>query len=110
MSFNQWVASDFFRTPTLRYIDIGSNCGSDGSYFDWFLDKRSGIDYIGKYEYLQDDFNRICDIVGLPRAELPWLNSAQDFKCSFRDYYDDRSIDIVRKKYSREIALFGYEF
>ena len=112
MTFDQWIKSDYFKSPVLRYINIGINGGDDGSYFDWFVDKkkRSEIDYIGKFEYLQEDFNKICDLAKLERKELPWVNKSNMNGESYRDQYSEQAIQIVRKKYEREIEFFGYEF
>ena len=108
MNFTDWVKSDFFKTPTLRYINMGTRDGKDASYFDFIHSRKSGIDFIGKFEHLQDDFNEICRLIGIKEKILP--HHKKGGATDYRDLYDKESIEIVRRKYSREIKLFGYDF
>jgi chondroitin 4-sulfotransferase 11 len=108
MSFNDWIRSEFFKSPVIRYVNIGIHGGQDGSFFDWFTDARSGIDYIGKYESLQEDYDCICEMTGMPKKVLPVVNRSSGI--GYADLYEKDTVEIVHKKYAREIRLFGYKF
>jgi chondroitin 4-sulfotransferase 11 len=108
MSFNDWIRSSFFQSPVIRFVNIGTHGGRDGSFFDWFTDPRSEIDYIGKFETLQEDYDCICETMGLPKSILPVVNKS--FGVDYADLYEEDTIEIVRKKYEREIRIFGYKF
>ena len=44
------------------------------------IDKRPYIDFYGKYETLQEDFDYVCEKVGLPKTELPHHNKSENDK------------------------------
>ena len=43
-------------------------------YIGLFFQKPSDISFIGKLEQYQDDFNLVCDKIGIPRQQLPHTN------------------------------------
>lgn len=66
------------------------------------------IDFILRYERLQEDFAKLCDILGFERRDLPLLN--QGSRRPYPDYYDSELIQIVANRFRKDIGLFGYEF
>jgi hypothetical protein len=76
------------------------------------LDGEPCVDFLGRYETLEDDFRRALGEIGvkfekpLPRAKGGIRKNGK----SYRDYYDARTRDIVGEWYAREIQLLGYSF
>ena len=65
------------------------------------------VDYIARYEKLDEDFQQICSKLNLT-AELPHLNlyRTQDY----RDYYDHSNRELVHQIFKDDIETFGYNF
>jgi hypothetical protein len=66
------------------------------------------IDFIGKIENLQNDFNTICDNIGIPRKPLTQRNKSKHDHYS--KYYDKETRDIVASRFAEDIEMFGYKF
>ena len=66
------------------------------------------MDFVGKLENLQEDWQTVCERIGLPYEPLPRKNASQ--RGQMQDYYDDESRRLVARHWAREIEMFGYTF
>ena len=75
----------------------------------WIVDQAGNlcVDYIGRFEQLEDDFRTLCSILGIKR-NLKHLNGGEHE--SYTTYYDGESVRIVRDIYEKDIEMFGYDF
>lgn len=116
-----WKTKYWFVGPQYEYV-----CNSNGDVI---------VDYIGKFESLQNDFNIICGKVNLPPTMLPHINKSGNKAVAtkhpikylkdwvknhkrnkfpqysrYQDYYDNESREFAADLYKRDISIFGYTF
>ena len=105
-TFKKWLKSRHFSRPRGRK----KNRCYRGDQLCWVSSCEGELlaDFIGKFENLQEDFKYVCDKLGLPKQELPHKNKSKHKH--YTEYYDDETIEIVRKFYKNDIEYFGYEF
>ncbi|MGH6866468.1 MAG: sulfotransferase family 2 domain-containing protein [Methyloceanibacter sp.] len=82
------------------------------NYEIYSLDGEVAVDFVGRFENLEEDLNHALRQVGLMLAE-PLPRAKTTFRKSsvpYRDYYDGDTRDIVGDWYAREIKLLDYAF
>ena len=70
---------------------------------------KIGIDFIGRFERLAEDFRFVQERIGLPRNELPWLQKARA-AARYTDFYSNETRQIAGDRFRQDIEIFGYEF
>ena len=66
------------------------------------------VDYIGRFENLDSDLNKICNRIGIPEIRLPHYRKTK--RKHYKEYFDNETVDVVRRKYMHDIELFNYTF
>lgn len=94
--------------PTFLEKEAGNGMLAPQIY--WLKDANGKIpmDFIGRFENLQDDFSFICDQLGLPNSDLP--HKVKGDSDGYRNKYNDNTRKIVENVYREEIDLFNYRF
>jgi hypothetical protein len=70
------------------------------------LDKD--IDFLMKFEHLEDDFKILCERLEIPIVTLPRRNKSE--RLHYSAYYDDELRKIVQDKFKEEIEFGKYVF
>ena len=78
---------------------------------DWITDEKGNIlvDYIGKFENLQEEFNVICKMLKIPPLDLPHTNNSSSTE-SYQKYYTPSLKELVAKAFKKDIEQFNYKF
>jgi hypothetical protein len=98
---------------------------------DMLYDKAGNllVDFVGRFEHLQQDFDQVSKHLGFENSDLPHVNSSDKKSRELRrkvrnflrrngegglrnyvDFYDDETHETVSKLYRTDIENFGYKF
>lgn len=67
------------------------------------------MDFIGKFENLQEDFTTVCKIIGFPFSKLYNFERSKKRK-KYQEYYTEENKNLIYKKFQKEIQKFNYLF
>lgn len=68
---------------------------------------RTMVDFVGRFETLHDDVASVLERIGAD-AELPVFNASEHDH--YRTYYSPETEAVVRSRFARDLAAFGYDF
>jgi len=154
--FNSYFKFTFVRNPWARLVSeyryrnyyknmsfkkfVLEGLPAESDYFDAyrhivpqydFLHDDSGnaiVDFIGRFENLQADFDYICSKLGINNSQLPHINNSTrgNFlkrqikkllfsnkykeRKNYTDYYDEETKKFVDSFYTKDIEVFNYSF
>lgn len=66
------------------------------------------VDFVGRFENIEEDSKKVFENLGFENASLPHKNSSKHR--NYRTYYTEETREEVRRRYSRDIDFFGYDF
>ena len=66
-----------------------------------------GMDYVGRYEALQEGFAEVCRQIGIAEVDLERSNVSEHDE--YASYYDDELTGAVTAFYRRDFEALGYE-
>ena len=106
ISFSEWVKKTYGPEKDPLYYN---NPKAFQPQVEWLKDDEGNvsIDFIGKFETINEDFEQIKIAIGL-EAELPHLNASK--RADYHSYYDDETQEIVANWFREDIEAFGYRF
>ncbi len=76
----------------------------------WLKDEKGQIplNFIGRFEQLQQDFAIVCQKLNMQNKILPNLLASEP--CEYVSFYDEKLRDAVASRYAEDIAYFNYKF
>jgi len=76
--------------------------------------KKCAIDFIARFENINEDFYSICDGIGIGRQQLRHSNKRPRFdnikQSHYSNYYNDETYNTVTSLYADDISYFNYTF
>lgn len=78
---------------------------------DYLIDLHGNVlvDFIGRYENLDEDFQTVCRRIGIPGPKLAHKRQARDRK-KYQQYYTEETRKLVAEHFRADIEMFGYSF
>jgi hypothetical protein len=100
-TFDVFIRSEFGRSMLNEH--------RGGDLTEWISDRdKIIVDFVGRYENLNEDWSKVCRILQVPVIQLGREN--QVIRRDYRVFYDDKSKELVANRFARTIELFGYRF
>jgi hypothetical protein len=101
---------DFLLRCNDEIVDSDGRKNIFRNQIDYLIDEKGAIivDFIGRFEHLQEDFDVISRHLGRAPVELPRTNTSQH--ATYTEYYSPATAEMVAKRYAQDIKQFGYRF
>jgi len=105
IDFKQWVKLTY-KEKNPKYYNIPKMFAPQ---MDWITDGNGKIiiDFIGRFENLNQDFKKICKTIG-KKMELPHLRKSSHKP--YQQYYDNKNRELIEIIFKKDIEKFGYKF
>ncbi len=82
------------------------------SYFQhtFVVDQQDNplMDFVGKMEDFQKDYNNICSVIGIKPGKLKRKNRTEHPR--YQELYSEEAKKLVAELYKKDIEILGYEF
>lgn len=120
----EWQVSIYHygcKTKTIPQYELFNSFAGFDEYIRWrcaeevrfqkdFIYSPTGellVDFVGRFENLEVDFQKICSRIGIS-ASLPKLNVSNTKP--YQGFYTSETEELVRKTFDSDIKLLEYEF
>jgi hypothetical protein len=105
INFNQWVWYTYENKDPI-YYDFPKMFMPQ---VDWITnnDEKILVNKIIHFENLEDEFKAVARRLG-KHVNLPHIKASN--RGNYREYYDDKTIKVIEKWFSKDIENFGYSY
>ena len=103
---NQGLWSEYDEYHTLPQFEFFPNLNG-GHYFTDKINPDFTCDFVGRFENINEDFNKVCSSIGTKELKLPHAYNSKTFKQSFE--WTDELKEKVYNYYKKDFELFNYE-
>ncbi|WNO08118.1 sulfotransferase family 2 domain-containing protein [Teredinibacter sp. KSP-S5-2] len=104
--FNEFMRWKFNpERPYQYHIDTSLSLQSD---YLVDLHGNSQMDFIGRYERIEEDFKAVCDHIGVS-ISLPHKRKGKRGK-DYREYFADDTAEMVAKHFAKDIEMLAYNY
>jgi len=81
-----------------------------GNMWDWIADEngRMIVDFVARFENLEEDFKKICKKIGLLDMHIPFENVSRHRHYS--TYYTEETKQFVAARFKKSIDMFDYKY
>jgi hypothetical protein len=108
---NLGVPYDDFTPVKEKFTEFIKNRTLQNNDPFYVIDGQLCVDFVIRYEHLDDDCREVCARTGLPTFQIPRLKAGiRKDKRHYTEYFDDETRDIVAEIHHNDIRLFNYTF
>lgn len=102
---NKHLWSEYDEYHTLPQFEFFPNLNG-GHYFTDKISRDFTCDFIGRFESINEDFNKVCSNIGVEKLKLPHMYNSKTFKENFSWTPDLK--EKVYNYYVKDFDFFGY--
>jgi len=109
------------KNPLHHQYELIEKLGSFDEYLRWRCDREIRlqkdficdnegqllVDFVGRFEQIDRDFREVCRRIGVD-VSLPKINVSNSRP--YREYYTEKTTEMVRRAFEEDILEFGYDF
>lgn len=108
---NLGVPYDDFTPVKKRFTDFIKSRTLENNDAFYVMDSQLCVDFVIRYEQLDDGCREVCARTGIPPFQIPRLKTGiRTKKRHYTEYFDDETRDIVADLHRNDIRLFNYSF
>ena len=117
-STNKKITVTNFHTPKqLHYIVDSENskispandgCTEGYNPFETYYENQILVDHIFKYEDIDNEWEKCCDLLKIPHQPLP--KEHESYHKHYTEHYTNETRDIIGNFYKDDIERLGYKF
>ena len=109
LPFNEWIVKVLVDNPDAGVTSYGNDLLASAHDYLFSKDEKILVDYVARFENLEQDMKRLFQMIGKPRLRLPKINTSKR-RGDYRSYYNKKSIAIVAKAFARDVSIFNYTY
>lgn len=73
------------------------------------LQNEIPLDFVGRYENIKEDFNNVCEEIGIPERYIDLGFEHKQDLINYKDYYCDESKKIIDNIFDMDFKTFNYK-
>lgn len=73
------------------------------------LQNEIPLDFVGRYENIKEDFNNVCEEIGIPERYIDLGFEHKQNLINYKDYYCDESKKIIDEIFDMDFKTFDYK-
>jgi len=107
----QWLVQGAdYQGTLLEYLNDTELILHEVPQWSFIYDKEGKpiVDFVGRFETLQEDFNLVCDFMNCERKVLP--HEMKTKRKHYSEYYTTETLTKIAEMHHKDIELFGYNY
>lgn len=91
-----------------QYLNVNKQANVN-QYKYLTLQNEIPLDFVGRYENIKEDFNNVCEEIGIPERYIDLGFEHKQDLINYKDYYCDESKKIIDEIFDMDFKTFDYK-